>query len=280
MPRASVKNKIRIGKICYTNCIPFYHGLDLGPESEVELLEDYPARLNEAIRENKIDIAPISSLAYLKNQDQYWLLPEFAIGARDFSGSVILFSKERIEGLNNETIAVSEESLSSSALLKVILASKYKFKNQFEVMASNPEAMLGKHKAALAIGDSALFFQPKEFVYKYDLSELWWNWTNKPFCFAVWAVRKEYAKNFPEDVAAFREILKHNLDRNLADIEKLIKDAIGLNFLDKRFSKIFGYLFNLNFGFDAQMREGLELFYKCAAQAGLAPQPKPLEFCS
>ena len=62
------------------------------------------------------------------------------------------------------------------------------------------------------------------------------------------------------------------------DIESLIRDAMGLSFLDVRFSKIFGYLFNLHYRLDHPMREGLELFYRLAKRAGLSPQPAPLEF--
>lgn len=275
--KSAVKIKTRIGRICYVNCLPYYHQLEKNEEA-FEFFEDVPVKINRALHEAKIDIAPISSLEYLHHQKDYLLLPDWVIGARDFSGSVLLFSKEKIEGVNGVSIAVSEESLSSVALLKVLLKFKYKYRNRFAAMPSDPDEMLSKHPAALVIGDSALFYVPKEFVYKYDLSELWWNWTEKPFCFAVWAVRREFAQNHPQEVSYFCRKLKKNVDRNLAHIETLMKEGLRMDFLSDRFPKIFGYLFNLNYGLDPSMREGLELFYRMTYRLGLSPRPKKLEF--
>ncbi|MSR77253.1 MAG: hypothetical protein EXS63_03360 [Candidatus Omnitrophica bacterium] len=282
--------RIRIGRIRYSNVTPFFHNLRPSDPSQpcfcesskrsvfLDFSEDAPAALNEALYHGEIDIAPISSLAYLNHQDQFLLLPDMAIGSLDFSGSVILFSRDRIEGLDQETIALSSESLSSSALLKILLRFKYKFKNSFLTMDSDPEAMLERCKAALVIGDDALFYQPKEFVYRYDLSDLWWNWTGKPFCFSVWAVSKDFAKRYPEEVRWLCSRIQATRDSNLENLEQLLKDAEGLHFMDEKFGKLFGYLFNLIFSLDKPMQEGLELFFRLAHRYGLSPRLKRLEF--
>jgi chorismate dehydratase len=145
-------------------------------------------------------------------------------------------------------------------------------------MPSEPDQMLKTAKAALVIGDDALLFQPEEFVYKYDLSELWWNWTLKPFCFAVWAVRRKFAAGHPEQLRVFYQRLKKNLEANLSDIEKLLEDSVNITFLDERFPKLFGYLFNLNYGLDISMREGLELFFRLAHRLKTSPRAGKLEF--
>lgn len=268
-----VQTTLKVGQISYTNCIPFYHNL-----SGFNFTRAVPAEVNDAMRRGLVDLAPVSSLEYLMNSKDYYLLPDLAIGARDFSGSVILFSKEKIEGLNGEDIAVTRESLSSVTLLKILMKYKYQFANTFTPQASNPDEMLEKHKAALVIGDDALFYKPKNFVYKYDLAELWWNWTGKPFCFAVWTVRRDFADKNPDDVNAFYRGLRKNLETNLLNLENLIKEATKLTFLDDKFSKIFGYLFNLNYGLDSAMQEGLQLFYQLAHRLEIAPQPAKLDF--
>lgn len=274
--KSSPRVLTNVGKIRYTNCLPFYHRLN--ESSDFDFFETYPAEVNQALSQGKVEIAPISSLEYLKHQSQYYLLPGLSITARNFSGSVLLFSKNKIEDLNGVKIAVTEESLSSAVLLKILMKTKFRFENTFETVPSSPEKMLTEYKAALVIGDDALFYQPKEFVYKYDLGELWWKWVNKPFCFAVWAVRREFADQHPAETAEFCALLMKNLDRNLLHLETLLKDALDLTFLDKKYSKIFGYLFNLHYGMDAEVLEGLELFYKYAHQQGLAPEPAPFEF--
>jgi len=276
---------IRVGKISYTNSLPFYHHLDRRelsckePESfSIDFYEGVPAQINQAMQEGRLDIAPVSSLEFLNHQKDYLLLPHLAIGSRDFSGSVLLVSREKIEGLNKAKIALTRQSLSSAVLLKILLRFKYKFSNEFVSLDGSPEELLRNREAALVIGDDALFYRSAEFVYKYDLSELWWNWTGKPFCFAVWAVRREFATHHREELSAFYFRLQKNLETNLADIEKLLREGMNLSFMDERFAKLFGYLFNLNYGMDPLVREGLELFFRMAERLGVSPHPHKLEF--
>lgn len=282
--------EMRIGRIQYVNSIPFFYQLenavlreidaieDVGTSVKLEYFQSYPSRLNRALRSGRLHIAPVSSLEYLNHQKDYYILPDVCIGSRDFSGSVILFSKEKIEGLNKQTIAVSNHSLSSINLLKVILKLKYKFENRFVTCAVDPEETIKKFPAMLMIGDDALFYKPKEFLYKYDLSELWWDWTEKPFCFSLWVVRRDFADTFLNEIRLFHDALVKNRDENLADIELLIKESLGVTFMDERFPKIFGYLFNMHYQLDPAMLEGLELFYRLASRIGVSPKLLPLEF--
>ncbi|HTL48552.1 MAG TPA: menaquinone biosynthesis protein [Verrucomicrobiae bacterium] len=281
MKMGGLKTLVRIGKISYINCLPFYHRLFEGAAwkaSAYELYEAYPTKVNLAMRKGKVDLAPISSLEYLNHADQYMLLPDLAIGARDFSGSVLLFSKVPIEKLDGETILLTRQSLSSATLLRVLMKFKFKFKNEFISSQAGPDEALSKCKAALVIGDEALFYAPDEFVYKYDLSELWWNWTEKPFCFAVWAVRRDFAQAHPEEVALILKDLRESRDRNLTDLEGLLKEAMNITFLDPKFPKVYGYFFNLNFHLDEGVMEGLELFYRLAQRLGVSPKAKKIEF--
>lgn len=269
---------MRIGRIKYINTLPFYHKLFTDDDRSVEIYENCPAKINYALRHKKVDIAPISSLEYLNHQSEYVLLPDLAIGSRDFSKSVLLFSRDKLEGLDGATIALTRESLSSAVLLRILMKFKYKFKNRFVSSSADIETTLEKYPAALVIGDEALLYQPREFVYKYDLSELWWNWTEKPFCFSLWAVRKQFARDEHDRVTEFYFRLVENLNHNLSDLETLIKNAMHMSFLDATFPKIFGYLFNLSYGLDASMQEGLLLYYRLAHRLGVSPIAGNLEF--
>ncbi len=278
-----IQTKLRIGKICYLNCLPFYFGLSemlraRGVELEVSFFESYPVEINQAMERGEIDAAPISSLEYLHRQNDYLLLPDLAIGTRLFARSVVLLSKKKIEDLNHVVIALSRESRSSAGLVRILLAKRYNHRNTFELTDQDPEAMLQKYSAALVIGDQALFCQPKELVYKYDLGELWHSWTGKPFVFALWAVRRSFAAKHPELLKVFLEVLKENLLKNLGDVEGLLKQALGIAPSDKRFCQLLGYLVNLQYLLDADMKAGVVRFFELAHEEGLAPAPKPLEF--
>ena len=275
---------LRIGKIRYLNCLPFFSGLPellraKGIEAGTSYFESFPAEINQAMEKGEIDAAPISSLEYLHHQDDDLLLPDLAIGTRLFARSVLLLSRKKIEQLDGTVIALSRESLSSSGLLRILLGKKYNHRCTFEVTDQDPEAMLRKYPAALVIGDQALFCQPKELVYKYDLGELWQSWTGKPFVFALWAARKDFARRHPEALRAFAEALKENLLKNLAGPEDLLKQALGIAPADKRFCQMLGYLVNLQYTLDADMKDGVTRFFELAHEEGLAlSAPKPLEF--
>ena len=272
-----ISSKMRVGKINFINTIPFYSGLPLDP-SCISVTEGSPTEINRAMEEGRLDFAPISSLAYAQSQADYLIFPDLCIGSRDFARSVLLLSHERIDGLDQAKIILSEKSLSSQALLKALLRFKYGLNNSFESSNESPEAMLAKGKAVLAIGDEALFFRPKRFLYKYDLSELWWNWTDLPFCFALWAVRRNYYEAHQKEAHDFHRLLLENTERNMVDIEKLLRDELKMTISDERFTHCFGYLFNLNFYLDQKMRKGLMHFYEYAARLGLSPEVKNLHF--
>jgi chorismate dehydratase len=191
---------------------------------------------------------------------------------------VLLLSKKKIEQLNGAVIALSRESRSSAGLVRILFGKKYNHRNTFELTDQDPEGMLQKYPAALVIGDQALFCQPKELIYKYDLGELWHSWTGKPFVFALWAVRKSFAARHPEVLRVFFETLKENLLTNLGDVEGLLKQALGIAPSDKRFCQLLGYLVNLQYTLDADMKEGVLRFFELAHEEGLAPAPQPLQF--
>lgn len=279
--KTELATRLRLGRIRYLNTLPFYHGLvsSSGKNGfELEEKSGSPTEINQKIRERKIDVAPISSLEYLNHQEKYLLFPDLCIGSRDFSTSVLLLSHERVEGLNGATISLSKESLSAATLLKILLKFKFKFQNHFRVEPSNPTEMLTHSKACLVIGDDALFFRPQEFVFKTDLSEAWWDWTGLPFCFSLWAVRRAHYEEHPKEVHRLYRRLKSNLEKNLEDLEKLLREGLGMTLADERFPTVFGYLFNLNYHLDPPMQEGLELFFRFAHRLGVSPCPKKLEF--
>lgn len=271
----------RMGRIDFKNCYPFYHGLFESPAvngAEFEMYESYPTKINLSMRKGLVDIAPISSLEYCNHHDDYYVLPGLAIAARDFSGSVMLISKKKIEDLDGETIYLSRQSLSSATLLRILLRFNYKLSNKFVSTQASIDEILDKEQAVMTIGDEALFYESRGHVHKYDLSKLWWQWTEKPFCFALWAVRKEFADANRKWVKILADTIVENRDRNLLDIERFVRDAFGVEFTDPEFSKLYGYFFNLVFYLDDEIRSGLELFYRLAYRLGASPRLDKIQF--
>ncbi|OQA57699.1 MAG: Chorismate dehydratase [Candidatus Omnitrophica bacterium ADurb.Bin277] len=272
---------LRVGMIRYLNCLPFYFGLETMVREKglaAKFLESHPADLCRSLAAGEIDLAPVSSIEYLMRQKDYLIFPDLAIGAEDFVRSVTLFSKVPVNELNHSTIALSEESLSSATLLKILLKLRFGFTNQFETVAQDPARILDGHKAALMIGDAALFFESEDWVYKYDLGAMWREWTGTPFVFALWTIRRESARERPEEIREIERMLKCNLERNLADPETLLRKASGILPTEQRFVQMTGYLANMRYGLDDEMIGGLGKFFRLAHEEKLAPEPQSLEF--
>jgi len=276
-----MKRPLRIGMIRYLNCLPFYFELEkkCGEQGlETSWMEASLADLNRALAAEEIDLAPVSSMEYLLRQKDYFLLPGIGIGSDTFVRSVILFSKVPLNELNGETIAVSRESLSSVTMLKILMKRRLGFKNEWVSVPQDIDDAFQRYRAALMIGDVALFYEPENWVYKYDLGKLWREWTDTPFVFSLWTLRRDCASECGAELRKFCTLLKENRSRHLCEPERLLKNALGVMPDEKKFVSMLGYFVNLRYDLDEEMIRGLLRFYDLAFRENLAPEPKPLEF--
>lgn len=257
-PRGVEKTGVlHIGKIKYLNCLPYYGGWESSDKFQFEV--GSPAQINRMMREGQVDVAPISSMEYLQNPNSYFLFPDLGIASTSLVRSVTLFSKKKIEDLNGAEIAVTEESLTSTHLLALILKGKYGIQAQLLSMPSKPKEMLENHDAALLIGNDALFAHPRKWIFRYDLGQLWHDWQKLPFVYAVWAIRREVAAHEPE-MQEFYQALKERFLYNMAQLPELVQKQGSLGEFDKLYPKIFGYLSNLRYVLDESCWRGFEKF--------------------
>jgi chorismate dehydratase len=268
-----LKNKrLKIGRIPYANLFPIFYYLDNKCDSsDYMFVKGVPSKVNKMLREGKVDVSPSSSIEYLRNKDNYLVLPWFSISCSGPIKSILLFSKYPLDELGGRTIAVSSESETSQLLLKVILneffSVKCKFKQEGRRSVKN---ILTSFPAMLHIGDTAMIEAHKlsldkrlqSSLYVYDLSDLWDKYTGLPFVFALWVVRKQAAEE------------KGDLIRKLSnDLMKASK------FASKRFKMIAGeaphnkslsekelveYWKLISYDFSEKQLEGLNLFEKYA----------------
>ncbi len=184
---------LRVGEINYSNCVPIFYTLRKRHLcADYTFIQGMPSELNQLISDGKIDISPSSSIEYAINPEKYLILPELSISSIKSVESILLFSQFRIEELNNKTIGLTKASATSTVLLKILLKRLYGYKNTFIDTEESLEEGLKKYPAYLLIGDEALNENiNKKGLFVYDLGELWYNLTGKPFVFALWLVRKE-----------------------------------------------------------------------------------------
>ena len=165
--------------------------------------------------------------------------------------------------------------MTSVALIKILFAKWWGGSRTFTAMAPDIDQMLKACDAGLLIGDPALKIDRSRYV-THDLAEEWIRFTGKPFVFAFWAIRRAALANAPTDLAAiFQASRDHGSQpENISQIAEAWAPKVGLSEEDVR-----SYLTeNIHYQLDPGCLEGLQLFYRYAAECGALPEAPPLQF--
>jgi chorismate dehydratase len=185
--------------------------------------------------------------------------------------------------------------MTSVALTKILFEKWLGGGRTFSPMSPDVEKMLAGHDAALVIGDPALQVDRSRYL-TLDLAEEWIRHTGKPFVFAFWAVRRQAVQEeelrgdgrirpsaersdaaMPErDLATiFQQSRDHGLDpASLDQIAREWAPKLGLKEPDVR-----SYLTeNIYYYLDPPCLDGLQLFYRYAAEIGALPAAPEINF--
>ena len=170
---------LRIGRIPYLNCEPFYTFL-----AGVELVSHTPRALGQAMTGGRLDAAPLSLVDALRLEEILVPLP-FGIATRGPTRSVLLFSDRPPSSLDGAVIGVTGETSTSVELLRVLLAFKHHVEPRGWVTSGKP------CDATLLIGDRAIreATSPHRAAHVLDIGGDWHEWTGLPCVFARWSMR-------------------------------------------------------------------------------------------
>ena len=290
MKTTTLQHTVALGRIEYMNVAPIYYGIDNGtamqginrkihPEihPKIRLISGPPNTLNRMMIEGSLDISPVSSAAYARNSHEWLILPDLAIACHQRVLSVLLVSRCNLEALTGRRILITDESATARDLCKLIFSLKG-VRPEFVVgKVKNPSQLPENIDAALVIGDSALS-QPWRRVFPVirDLGTLWWNMTGLPFVFAVWAVRKEFARKYPQQVEAVLALLKASRRLGTENTNQIVEKACARLGIDVSTARLYyqSLVYNLADG----EKQGLELFYKKLYQTGITDRTAALAF--
>ncbi len=217
--------KIRLGAISFVNTVPIY--AHYNPPAEVNLVYEAPATLNAMMLTRQLDISPVSSACYLRNQDQLVLLADLSVSSPGAVESVLFLSRTPMgkEMLDNSVINIPDDSETSVMLLAYLLqeATGQDLRPWFRIYkASQFRETLQQSGNALIIGDNALVMketlgQEQQPYYCYDLSTLWQEKTGLPFVFAVWVANRQWAKQNPTALQEVNQALCQAREHFYAD---------------------------------------------------------------
>ena len=242
--------KISLGLINFTNCLPINYTLEKWANEDIILSWGYPVLINQLMKAGQVHVAPISAFEYLTNKDDYILIKEACITSDAECGSVILFSNYKLEEFAGKKIGIPYDSATSINMLKIIFNEKgiplesinfvwHKYekplfealKNEFDaVLYIGDNALVSRfllcHCEELATkqstcskGGNGLLRFARNDLYQYDLGKLWKEMTGLPPVFGVWVARADWAVNHKDD-----------FDRIKFLISKAVEAGLGMYF--------------------------------------------------
>ncbi len=247
---------IRIGKFGFANNFLPYYWLE---QKGTKTIEASPRNLAEMFEKGEIDFAPVPSFYYIKNKDKLRSY-DFCIASQNSVLSVVLVSEGKMLDDDNGCIAVTNQTVTSLNLLKIILR-EWGLKNRVVVMNESKTSELLKHCThALVIGDEALKARMRYKVVM-DLGKEWRELTGYPMVFGISASPRgkdmyEVNKRVMESV----EWGKKNVEVVVAEAKK--KFGMPMEFLEEYFK-------SLTYQKGVKEKKGLELFEEKCHEYGL-----------
>jgi len=171
----------------YDHAKPFAGGWNSG-----EVIWDHPKELVGRLKRGEVDLALVPVWEILTGPI-YPVVDGLAVGSKGEVRSVAVFHDKPLVECGG--ISLTPHSMSSVQLWRVVSKGAWGLKLE--------EREDGE--ARLRIGDEAL----REWTKRKgsgvtDLGKAWWDWTGKPFVFAVWAMREGFRPNAGE-VENFRQ---------------------------------------------------------------------------
>jgi chorismate dehydratase len=260
--------KVRIGMVNFINTAPLYDvWLRTVNRPDWTVVEAPPAVLNRMLYANSLDMGLVSSQEYAAHPEKYLLLDDISISALGPVGSVFLFSRYAPELLADRLVLLSLQSQTSVSLVKIILENFYNVYPRYEVGPVLEAHRNDAVSAVLAIGDEALILsRNKEYAYKIDLGRMWHEKTSLPFVFAVWAMRVEFCRDYPQIVREIQqELLRCRLEgRNqLQSISRKVGPRISMEP-----DACYEYLCGIKHDLGPDKKKGLIRFIECLIKRG------------
>ncbi|AGK60186.1 futalosine synthase [Archaeoglobus sulfaticallidus PM70-1] len=235
--------KTRIGKFGFlNNFLPYYF---LEKSKKYEIVETNPRNMVNMLLRKQIHYAPVPLFASLKNGLKNY---SFCVASNDRVLSVVVVSKKKeLEG----DIAITNQSLTSVNLLKIILKEKGLENRLREFDSGSAWDLLKECDNALVIGDEAIKAR-MVFRVVMDLGEEWYDITGLPMVFGISASLNGFdASKIDRDLLESTEKGYKNIHLIIEEAEKHFK--MPVEFLEEYFK-------TLKFKLGGKERRSIELF--------------------
>lgn len=267
-------SNLRLSVVQYLNTAPLIWGMLHGHQrGRFEMDFTTPARCADAVRDGSADAGIIPSIE-VQRIGGLVAVSGVSISALDQVRSVILIAKRPLEEVRS--VRLDTSSRTSAALTTILLHKFYDVRPEMTPAAPDARAMLQSADGALLIGDPALVFDPQAAgsggeLRVYDLASEWKKFTGLPFVFAVWAGPDR------DRLARAASAFQASRDYGLSQVDEIAAEFAPRHALTPDEVKIY-LTRNINYNLGESHLEALRLFYRLAAEEGLIPGVKEVQF--
>lgn len=239
-------------------------GLLKDPPPHVSVSRDLPSVCAEKLAQGEADVGLIPSIEYQRIPGLK-VIPRLGIAAASEVRSVLLVANVSREKIGS--VSLDPASRSSAVLTRIILKKRYGVTPRF---FEPQEGLRERADASLIIGDPALKTRLNGHVVL-DLAAEWRAFSGHSFVFAFWTVAPQTAAPGVEG------ILRASFEAGRRDFVRLVAEESRESGLSE--AVVEDYLRHcLHYELDSGDLAGLDLFYRLAAEEGLIPEARPLEF--
>jgi chorismate dehydratase len=259
---------LRIGAVGYLNARPLTWALDR-EAARWHVRYDLPSVCARLLQDGDVDLGLVPSIEYLQSVD-YRLVPGVGVTSRGAIASVAVYARRPLDQVRH--IALDTSSRTSVALIQVLCRHHFRIHPRFVPHGPDLAVMTRDFDAGLLIGDPA--FEADHVglgLQKIDLGLEWTRMTGLPFVYAAWTGRPGAVT--AEDVRLLQEAQREGLaavgsiaaEYGRGDAAKVARAAAYLRD-------------NVKYGLGGEEAAGLQLFLDHAADLGLAPGRRIVEF--
>jgi len=253
---------IRIARLTYLNCAPFYWGCE---NWGVPLISCVPRELGRLAARGEIDAGPMAVVDWFGLENEFEPVGSYGIASEGAVLSVLLFSRRPIEMLAGTLIGVTEETSTSFRLLRLLLERFHHLRGLSYRRGEDGEARL-------LIGDAALEeMKSGRWPFVYDLAAEWQKWQGTPFVFARWVIRRSLAA---DTKSLFQSLLDASFSRAMTSLEEVAACFAGQASLSV--DEIVAYLRNLVFLIGKREALGLAEFKRLLSKEAQNADSKEL----
>ena len=259
---------LRVGAVGYLNARPLTWALDRDPD-RWRVRYDLPAVCAELLRSREVDLGLTPTVEFLFAPD-YRFVPGVGIGSDGPVASVALYSQVPLREIRR--IALDTSSRTSVALIRVLCRHHFRIAPAYVDHSPELRQMTRECDAAVLIGDPALEADHGALgLEKYDMGAEWKAMTGLPFVYAAWTGHPNAVS--PADI----EALVAAQAEGVAHVEEIAAEYAAGD--SARRARAARYLRdNVRYGLGDAERRGLQLFLDHAAELGMGPRARTVEF--